>query len=167
MQRRVSIITINKKLRYGVSVLAVMLSLIFVLTACGQSKPIVGEVSSISVGTDLDVSMKVLDGTVSAAQAKVLVENRTGSVLESGNEMDFGIEVLQDGVWKELAFKRPIVIFADALMHKEASEVLFVWGDLYGFLPKGTYRILKDFWIWNDSEERKEQEFVLAAEFRI
>lgn len=131
------------------------------LAACANTE------SKIDKESPFDVSMEVVDGTVTPMKATVLIKNNTDIEIDSGNEYDFSIEVLKNGKWKTINVGNRDNN-ADALVFLGESELVIDWSNIYGELPSGDYRIVKSFFPWTeDGTYGINDEFYLTAEFSI
>ena len=85
----------------------------------------------------------------------------------SGNKYDFSIEILQDDKWKTIdSGERSIT--AEAIVFMGESELEIDWTNIYGELPRGKYRIVKNFISQTQTENGTSyvsDRFYLAAEF--
>lgn len=85
----------------------------------------------------------------------------------------FAIQALENGEWKDLETKTEAAFFTDAFIpndHKWAMDVDWEW--LYGELPAGTYRVLKNIEISTGSigvsvDTRKEETLEMWVEFEL
>lgn len=126
-----------------------------------------GEESAIVVGSDFDVTMEIVEGSVTSESARICVKNNTGIQINSGNERDFSLEVFENGKWYTIktgirSNTQEAYIF-DSLRYLDID-----WSDIYGTLPKGHYRLVKSFFPWSsDGTYSYKDEFYLTAEFDI
>ena len=148
-----------------ISLIIIMLMIVF-LTGCDKSIE-TGAVAEQAVNTYDGITMEIMDGTVSATGMTIEIINQTDIEVNSGNENDFAIQVKRDGTWYEIPTKErnntgeAIIFLKDAPVQMEIS-----WRSIYGFLPKGNYRIVKGFFPWTE-EKGSGTTFALAAEFCI
>lgn len=137
------------------------------LFGCGKNSLKPGEESTVTEGTGFDVSMTIVEGTVTPSKATVLVTNNTDIEIDSGNEYDFSIEVLDKGKWKAIETDERDNT-AEALIFTGESELVLDWKNIYGALPKGHYRIVKSFFPWTENGIYGiDDQFYLTAEFSI
>lgn len=143
------------------SALLVALVLALGLTACGSSKLRIREDSTYTIGSSYDVSLEIVDGTLTPTSATVRISNNTDTPMISGNTHDFLIEARREGKWKEID-RGEWSNTAEAAGYTGTGEFELDWSRMYGKLPAGDYRILKCFW-FDDIDEN----FILGAEFTI
>ena len=137
------------------------------LASCGKNSLKFGKESTVKEGTTFDVSMNIVDGTVSATGMTVQVINNTDMEIESGNAFDMAIEVLKDDRWYSIETDE-MANTAEALGFEGTCEIEFDWSRIYGGLPKGKYRLVKWFWPWaEDGTYGLDDMFCLTAEFSI
>lgn len=134
------------------------------ICACAGSGPRTDGASAIEVNTLGDSSMTITDGTLTKVSASVVVKNGSTLELYSGNENDFSIEVLQNGVWYSLKEPDDLSNTAEALVFEPgaARGLDMDWLSRYGALPAGHYRLVKAF-----STESMDTRVFLADEFDI
>lgn len=148
---------------------AAVLCLILALSLFGCGKNVLkpDKESTVAEGTDFDVSMEIVEGTVTPLKATVLVTNNTDIEIDSGNEYDFSIEVLDDGKWKTIETGERDNT-AEAYIFTGERELVLDWKNIYGALPEGHYRIVKYFFPWTeDGTYGIDDQFCLTAEFSI
>lgn len=98
----------------------------------------------------------------------VEMSNGTDSVWQSGNMRDYSLECERDGVWYtvepkgDFANTMELMLFGpgDTLTHT------FEFGERYGTLPAGKYRVVKSWWA-NATDTREAGEFYLVCEFTV
>lgn len=127
--------------------------------------PLTGQIEDVSTReiADLDNLYITID------QDSISVDGMTVSYVNERDEavmygVSFYIEKLVDGEWHWLHINEHVG-FPLAALYLEAGETLtedINWADLYGSLPKGEYRIVKDFYI-NSEKDRID----IACEFTI
>lgn len=98
----------------------------------------------------------------------VKIENNTDSTWQSGNMRDYRLEVEKDGEWYQV---KQIGEFANTmeLMLFTPGQTLthtFEFGERYGKLTSGKYRLVKSFWA-NATETTEAHEFYLVCEFTV
>ena len=146
-------------------ILCIMLVLIF--ASCGQSKIELGEESSVREDTKFDVSMEIVDGTLTQTSATIRVINNTDIEIDSGNAYDFAIESQQNGKWYSIKTEERTNT-AEAWTFEGTRDVEINWSQIYGTLPNGHYRIVKYFSPWaEDGTYGFDDSFYLTAEFEI
>lgn len=120
----------------------------------------IGEVSKVEVLDYPSVTMEIKEGTLNSEGATIILSNNTDSVLEYGTPYE--IEIKKEDEWYKIniegAFTLPL--FHLPPNNKEEIEINFIY--LYGRLPKGTYRIIKKFYLPD-----KNQGITLAKEFNL
>lgn len=150
------------------------------LTACGGPKA-KSEPSDVEVNTYGDsgdtaeqtVTMTAVEGTAAPGQVTVTVLNTTDLEIDSGNEWDFYLQVEQDGQWYDLKTKVGArAITAEAYIYEKdvPRELTFQWGNIYGSLEPGHYRVVKSFSEFHEEETERDKrivDFNLAAEFTL
>lgn len=143
------------------------IAMLFSVAGCGQGKLTKGEESSVTEGTAFDVTMEVVEGSVTPASLTVCVKNNTDLEIDSGNEHDFAIEVLDDGTWYTIKTgDRNNTAEAYGFSGEQTLEL--EWSNVYGALPAGHYRIVKYFFPWTaDGTYGVKDGFYLTAEFEI
>lgn len=141
------------------AILLVLIS-IFALAGCGGIE--LGSAFTDETDNYEGVSM-TLTGTVGPGAASVIVTNDTGEEVYSGNEHVFGVHVEKDGVWYSIAEKGEFATTAEAMIFEPGvqRQLDMSWGRRYGSLPKGHYRIVKNFFTDSGAD------FLLTAEFEL
>lgn len=153
------------------------------VTACSNSPKAEAEPSDVEVNpyavTDdggstetWSVTMTVVEGTAAPGQVTVTVLNTTDLEIDSGNEWDFYLQVEQDGQWYDLKAKKAWAITAEAYIYEPnvPRELTFQWGNIYGSLEPGHYRVVKNFFEFHEDETERDKrivDFNLAAEFTL
>lgn len=85
----------------------------------------------------------------------------------------FAIQVLENGEWKDLETKNETAFFTDAFIPNDNNWSMDVeWEWLYGELPAGTYRVLKNIEISSGSigvsvDTQKEETLEMWVEFEL
>lgn len=106
--------------------------------------------------------------SVSATSLTIKMENNTDSTWQSGNMRDYRLEAERDGEWYsvkqigEYANTMELMLFAPG----ETLTHTFEFGDRYGKLPAGKYRVVKSFWA-NATATTEAHEFHLVCEFTV
>ena len=111
------------------------------------------------------VTMKIIEGTVSPNGATVEILNSTEEEITSGNNRDVGLQIEQDGQWYWLKTTGEFFNTLEAYVYEENEprELALRWGDKYGNLQPGHYRIAK--WFDGHSENGNRPKFLLVSEF--
>ena len=68
------------------------------LVACSNT-PVVGEAFDGTVNDYDGVTMPVVEGTAHSGTVTIEILNSTDTEINSGNEVDFGLQIEQDGKW--------------------------------------------------------------------
>ncbi len=147
---------------------AFLLFPLFLLLAACSDAPAVGEAFDGNVNDYEGVTMTVVEGTAYPGAVTVEVLNVTEEEIDSGNAADFGLQVEQEGQWYWLERKKSdYVNTAEALIYikDEPRELTFEWGDIYGTLEPGHYRVTKRF--FECREPGNHLDFLLASEFTL
>lgn len=85
----------------------------------------------------------------------------------------YAVQVLENGEWKDLETKTEAAFFTDAFIPNDNNWSMDVeWEWLYGELPAGTYRVLKNIEISTGSigvsvDTRKEETLEMWVEFEL
>ncbi len=144
-----------------------LLPLFLLLAACGGA-PAAGEAFDGTANDYEGVTMTVVERTARSDAVAAEVLNTTEAEIGSGNAADFGLQVEQDGQWYWLERKQDdYANTAEALVYTkdEPRELTFTWGDIYGSLEPGHYRVTKWFSMSGGSGEGRD--FLLAGEFTL
>ena len=121
---------------------SLLLFLILTLAGCSAAAKPTEKKSAYTVSEVENVSMSISDLTHTGARL----------IIKDGNETPYtygafyALETQKDGEWYELQTKPEKYAFHDiGYLPDENGEVTFDmdWGRLYGKLPEGTYRIIK------------------------
>ena len=144
-----------------------VLSVVFLFSACNSNSVILGEVFEEPVNDYEGVTMSIVDGTLSSTGATVCVLNTLDKWVDSGNEHDFGLQIEKNGKWYWLESGEEFANTAEAYMFltDEPRELKMSWGNRYGKLELGRYRIVKRF--FNYEEPNNRVDFALACEFTL
>lgn len=120
----------------------------------------IGEVSKIEVSDYPSVTIEIKEGTLNSEGTTIILSNNTDSVLEYGTPYE--IEIKKDDEWHKISIEGAFTLPLFHLLpnNKEEIEINFIY--LYGRLPKGTYRIIKNFYLPD-----KNQGITLAKEFNL
>lgn len=92
-----------------------------------------------------------------------LLTNKSEETLYYGRE--YRIEKQSFGIWRHILPKKEptFKLMAYELSKNESKEIHIEWDYLYGILPKGKYRIIKDI----STIENKEKNFYIDCYFEI
>lgn len=158
----------KKRIKFGVFVVL----LIFVLSSCAKEAveypwPIGAE---SELAFDSDVTMTLIEDTLTPTQASVLLRNQGIEPVDYGR--DFCLQIQLDEIWYDIEVGWGGTAEAFPLEPGEEVELLINWNLPYGALPKGKYRIIKSVSLDNSvwSGERMENlgiEKYVACEFTI
>ena len=128
----------------------------------GSVVPELGEAFTGEVNTFDGISMEVVQGSVSEAGATIEIENASGKHIMGGNQYEYRIQVLVDGVWYELV-GADFANTDEGLLYDGWIGQGLNWYSRYGKLPAGSYRIVKKLWPQGNLGDA----FLLSAEFVI
>lgn len=128
----------------------------------GSVVPELGEAFTGEVNTLEGVCMEVVQDTVSGVGATIEIENASGEHIMGGNQYDYHIQVLVDGVWYELA-GADFANTDEGVLYDGWYGQGLNWLSRYGKLPAGSYRIVKKLWPQGNLGDA----FLLSAEFVI
>lgn len=132
------------------------------IAGCGNSKNEfdVGNKSDIQISQS-DISLSVKDGTLKNTDVTLILKNDSNKLLRYDEV--YKIEIKQNNEWHkinvELYFNEPLW----EVEQNKSQELELKWEDSYGRLAKGEYRIIKEVYFENESE----QKFYISAEFTI
>lgn len=132
------------------------------ITGCGNSKNEfdVGNKSDIQISQS-DISLSVKDGTLKNTGVTLILKNDSNKLLRYDEV--YKIEIKQNNEWHkinvELYFNEPLW----GVEQNKSQELELKWEGSYGRLAKGEYRIIKEVYFENESE----QKFYISAEFTI
>lgn len=132
------------------------------ITGCGNSKNEfdVGNKSDIQISQS-DISLSVKDGILKNTGVTLILKNDSNKLLRYDEV--YKIEIKQNNEWHkinvELYFNEPLW----EVEQNKSQELELKWEDSYGRLAKGEYRIIKEVYFENESE----QKFYISAEFTI
>lgn len=132
------------------------------ITGCGNSKNEfdVGNKSDIQISQS-DISLSVKDDTLKNTGVTLILKNDSNKLLRYDEV--YKIEIKQNNEWHkinvELYFNEPLW----GVEQNKSQELELKWEGSYGRLAKGEYRIIKEVYFENESE----QKFYISAEFTI
>ena len=148
------------------TILTILLCGVMVLgmTGCGKQKNEfdIGNKSDIKISQNDDI-MTIKEGTLTNKSATLVLTNNSDKNFQYGNPYE--IEIKKDGEWHKINVELNFDMPAFPLSSKESKEIELDWGNGYGKLAKGTYRIIKG--INYEYEEGKYETFNVAIEFTI
>lgn len=125
-----------------------LFAMVMCLTACGAKEPQypwpVGEESTLLFDTEGAVTLTLTDGTLTASGARFLMKNGRDTEIMTGPE-SYSLQILVDGKWHII--EKYCDWTAEALVIPAHGDELFAvdFSSLYGELPAGKYRIIKDY----------------------
>ena len=149
-------------------IMMVFFLLLFILPiwGCGDKAPAENESPHGEVNQVPGVEMTVKEGSERRTGLSLRMENTTEIAYITGSF--YALERKEDGKWNEV-LKTPSdtargwTLVAYPIAPKGSREETIDWVWLYGELPPGEYRVIKEI-----SEDKPESEtFYLAAEFTI
>lgn len=132
------------------------------ITGCGNSKNEfdIGNKSDVQISQN-DVSLSVKNGTLKNTSVTLVLKNDSNKLLHYDEVYE--IEIKQNNEWHkinaELYFNAPLW----EVEQNKSEELELKWEHGYGKLAKGDYRIVKEVYFENESE----QKFYISAEFTI
>lgn len=144
-------------------IFAIMLAAVFLFSGCGNGNRSLGISEEIITDTEI-LKMDITDFT----NEKIAVEIKNESKYEAGYGESYSIEFKKDGEWHILSPEKEASFIEVAyILEKESS---CTWGDnlsrIYGKLPEGEYRLIKQFTLIEPKTGSVEA-VTLAAEFSI
>ena len=144
-------------------ILAIILALVLLFSGCGAGNKSLGVSEEKITDTDI-IKMKITE--VTSEQIAIEITNESKSEIGYGEA--YSIEFKKDGEWNILKTKAEAsFIEIGYILEKEST---CTWGDkisrIYGKLPEGEYRLLKDFTIYENGGSVAEN-VTLAVQFRI
>ena len=113
----------------------------------------IGKESDVII-EDKDVELLIKEGTLSNTGATLILKNNSNDIISYGNPYE--IEIKKDGKWRKINLKLYFTMPLFELDPDEEKELEISWGESYGKLSKGDYRIIKSV-----------SSFYVAAEFSI
>ena len=147
-------------------ILTILLCGIMVLGMAGRGKAKnkfdIGNKSNIKISQN-DVIMTIKEGTLTNKSATLVLTNNSEKNFQYGNPYE--IEIKKDGEWHKINIELYFDMLAFQLSAKESKEIELDWGNGYGKLANGTYRIIKE--IDYEYEKQKYETFNVAVEFTI
>ena len=157
-------------------ILAFVLAVLMALTACSKNpeeadpqfqynEKIPKTEATRSPDEDAPAEMRVL----SASEVQIDVEIKNISEEELIFSEDFSLQFKEDGKWYNLEYIADEVAFNEPAFPVEPGESREwngIFTGIYGKLPEGEYRLLKDFTIYENGGSVAEN-VTLAVQFRI
>ncbi len=147
-----------KKILYFLSFIALSV----VSVGCHKDSLKLGSKSNYEINNCL-VNMAINNENITNTSAEIYLINNTGKNYQYGAE--FWIEYQKKGTWymiipkDEMNFNMIVYLLED----NASKEFNINWGNFYGKLPKGKYRIVKSLF----TEENKSEDIYVAVEFII
>ena len=149
---------------------AILLMILSAFVGCDIIKKNDGASLGDEVGDERTEKEGAVMDFVSYSDGKltVKIENNTDSTWQSGNMRDYRLEAERDGTWYEVeqigeyANTMELLIFAPG----QTLTHTFSFGDRYGKLSPGKYRVVKSWWA-NATEDTEAGEFFLECEFTV
>jgi hypothetical protein len=133
------------------------------LTGCEKNKEFdIGEKSDIEI-TQNDVTLSIKEGTLTRKGATLILKNDSNVDVEYGNPYE--IEIKQDGSWHKIDIQLYFNSPAYGLKSNESKEIKINWGNDYGKLSAGEYRIIKSIDV--EKEDGTFENFYVSVEFTI
>ena len=154
-------------------ILTFLLAVLMLLTACSkeQKQPAYNpKTTEFEINEEYDEDAPVEMKVISASESEVIIEIINNTDKEGLFGEHFYICFEQDGKWYRLPSTAENAAFSDIGLIlkpnvKREYEHSFEW--IYGLLPAGRYRIVKDISLYNDMNENYSEKYTLAAEFVI
>lgn len=89
------------------------------------------------------LTLEIKEGTLTPTGATIVITDNNSEKYTFG--LDFQIQKLEDGKWKNLKVKKRQSILAVGYTVNENNKLEMVqdWETMYGKLPKGEYRLIK------------------------
>lgn len=131
------------------------------LTGC-SNKIEIGKKSDVEI-IDKGVTLSIKDGTLTKTSATIIIKNNSDIDIQYGNPYE--IEIKQNNEWYKINVELNFTLPAFSLKSKETKELELNWGNGYGKLEHGEYRIIKNIDI--EKEDGTYEIFYISAEFRI
>lgn len=142
---------------------ALILVLIFILSGCSENKSL-GESDEVITDTEI-LRIKITDISNSQIALEIINESKCEAVYEEFYTLEFE----KDGVWHRLKPKNENYAFIEVAYVLE-KESTCTWGHrfekIYGELPEGKYRLIKNFTVF-ESENDPGEKITLAVQFRV
>lgn len=126
--------------------------------------------TDFEINETYDENAPVEMNILSVSEAGITVEFVNTTEMEGLFGEHFYICFEQDGKWYRLPQTAENIAFTDIGYILEPNgkadiEHGFEW--IYGLLPEGKYRIVKDITLYKDLNSREREKYILAAEFVI
>lgn len=120
----------------------------------------VGSKSNIQI-SQKDVLLSIKDGTLTNTSATLVLKNDSNKVLRYDEVYE--IEIKQKNEWHKINAEQFFNAPLWELDQKQSKNLELKWKHGYGKLIRGEYRIIKEVYF----EQESEQKFYVSAEFTI
>ena len=152
---------------------AFLLAVLMMFTGCSieqAEKNYNPKTTKYEVNEVYDEDAPVEMNVVSASESGITIELVNNTDMESIFGEHFYICFEQEGKWYLLPQTAENIAFTDIGLILEPNgkreyKHTFEW--IYGLLPAGKYRIVKDIWLYKDKNSLESEKYILAAEFSI
>ena len=115
-----------------------------------------------------DVTMKVVEGSVTPSGLTVRISNNTGIDINGGINYDFSIEKKEDDKWSPVKEIGDRTTDTETYIFQGERDLNINWSEIYGSLSAGEYRVVKFFYpSTEDGSYGTDDGFYLFAEFSI
>lgn len=115
-----------------------------------------------------DVTMKVVEGSVTPSGLTVCISNNTGIDINGGINYDFSIEKKEDDKWSPVKEIGDRTTDTETYIFQGERDLNINWSEIYGSLSAGEYRVVKFFYpSTEDGSYGTDDGFYLFAEFSI
>lgn len=115
-----------------------------------------------------DVTMKIVEGSVTPSGLTVRVSNHTGIDINGGIDDDFSIEKKENDKWVPAEEIGDRTDHAETYIFQGERDLNIHWSEIYGPLSAGEYRVVKFFYpSAEDGFYGEDDGFYLFAEFSI
>lgn len=143
-------------------ILGLILITIFI-TSCNYNGFNIGSKSKV-IENNNDILLSIVDNTLSNKGATIKITNNNENLLRYGP--DYSIEIKKNNDWYKIKVSQPFHTILYYLDNNETAEYNINWSPYYGDLPKGEYRLVKNFYFENE-ENIKSDDFYVTIEFTI
>ncbi len=137
--------------------------LLLALSACGSKNESLGVSNTVISDTDI-LSMDITE----VSSTEIAVEIKNSSKCEIGYVEAFTLEFYDEGEWHILKPEGEAVFIE--IMYILEKESTCTWGQkfdyIYGELPEGEYRLIKEFTIYKSENDLGERANI-AVQFKI
>lgn len=115
-----------------------------------------------------DVTMRVVEGSVTPSGLIVCITNNTKTDICGGIEDDYSIETKENEEWSPLEEISERTTDTEKYIFQGERNLTIHWTEIYGTLPTGEYRIVKYFVPCSeDGQYHSDDGFFLTADFSI